>query len=81
MRVCETRDRILAYRAEHPDATVREIQAACGVSSPSVVQHHLKKAMYEKYDRTALIEENADLRRQLNELRGKLFRLGEMMGS
>lgn len=37
-----TRDRVKSYAAEHPDATVREIQSALKLSSPSVVQHHLK---------------------------------------
>ncbi len=80
MKVCPARGAILAYRDSHPGATVREIQKACGVSSPSVVQHHLTRAMYEKYDRVALETENAELRRELSELRGKLFKLGEIMG-
>lgn len=37
----KTRDRVIAYRQRHPSATVREIQAALGISSPSVVQYHL----------------------------------------
>lgn len=36
-----TKDRVRNYRAMHPSATVREIQAALGISSPSVVQYHL----------------------------------------
>lgn len=39
-----TRDRVMQYRQRHPTATVREIQAALGISSTSVVQHHLKRA-------------------------------------
>lgn len=80
MKVCKTRDDILAYRDSHPGATVREIQKACGVSSPSVVQHHLERAKYDKYDRVALERENAELRRDLSGLRRKLFKLGEIMG-
>lgn len=79
MKVCKTRDAILAYRDSHPGATVREIQVACAISSPSVVQHHLTRAKYDKYDRVALERENAELRRELGELRGKLFKLGELV--
>lgn len=75
MRVCPARDKILAYRAAHPGATIREIQRACEISSTSVVQHHLKAAMYGKYDRVALEMENAELRRRVNELTRQLFRV------
>ena len=37
-----TKDRVRAYAAENPSATVREIQKALKISSPSVVQFHLK---------------------------------------
>jgi len=37
-----TKDRVRQYRSEHPSATVREIQSALGISSPSVVQYHLE---------------------------------------
>ena len=36
-----TKERVRAYRDEHPDATVREIQIALGISSPSIVYYHL----------------------------------------
>jgi hypothetical protein len=36
-----TKDRVRQYRAEHPASTVREIQHALNISSPSVVQYHL----------------------------------------
>ena len=36
-----TKDRVREYRQANPSATVREIQAALGISSPSVVQYHL----------------------------------------
>lgn len=36
-----TKDRVRAYRADNPAASVREIQDALGISSPSVVQYHL----------------------------------------
>lgn len=39
----KTRDRVLQYRIAHPAATVREIQIALGISSPSVVHYHLTK--------------------------------------
>lgn len=38
----KTRERVLRYRERHPTATVREIQEALDISSPSVVHHHLK---------------------------------------
>lgn len=75
MRVCPARDRILAYRDSHPGSTVREIMKACGVSSTSVVQHHLTRAKYDKYDRVALERENAELRRRVDELTRQLFRI------
>lgn len=37
-----TKDRVREYRRQHPDSTVREIQSALGISSPSVVQFHLE---------------------------------------
>ena len=37
----KTRDRVLRYRERNPTATVREIQDALDISSPSVVQFHL----------------------------------------
>lgn len=37
-----TKDRVREYAAKHPCATVREIQKALGISSPSVVQFHIK---------------------------------------
>lgn len=37
-----TKELVRKYAAEHPAATVREIQKALGISSPSVVQFHLK---------------------------------------
>lgn len=39
-----TKERVLRYRERHPTATVREIQSALGISSPSVVQFHLTNA-------------------------------------
>lgn len=38
-----TRERIATYLKRHATATVREIQKACRVSSPSVVQYHLER--------------------------------------
>ena len=37
-----TKERVREYADKHPTATVREIQTALGLSSPSVVQFHLK---------------------------------------
>lgn len=37
-----TAQRIHAYLAAHPGASVREIQRGCGLSSTSVVARHLK---------------------------------------
>lgn len=41
-KVMRTKDRVREYADKHPTATVREIQTALGLSSPSVVQFHLK---------------------------------------
>lgn len=43
MKENATRDAIIAYRQKNPRATLREIQSACGISSPSVVHHHMKQ--------------------------------------
>jgi predicted ArsR family transcriptional regulator len=43
-----TRERIAAYVERHPEATVRAIQAACDISSPSVVQYHLERLNTKK---------------------------------
>lgn len=37
-----TKDDVREYRRAHPSSTVREIQRALGISSPSVVQFHLE---------------------------------------
>lgn len=39
-----TKDRVRRYAKKHPGKTVREIQTALGISSPSVVHFHLKPA-------------------------------------
>lgn len=38
------RDKIIKYKLANPKATIRAIQKACKVSSPSVVDYHLKRA-------------------------------------
>lgn len=37
-----TAQRIHTYLAAHPGASIRELQRGCGLSSTSVVVHHLK---------------------------------------
>lgn len=49
-----TKDRVREYRMAHPSSTVREIQSALGISSPSVVQYHLEVG--SKVDRIAELE-------------------------
>ena len=41
--VVTTRTRIAAYLKKNPEATVRAIQAACDLSTPSLVQYHLDR--------------------------------------
>lgn len=53
-----TKDRVRQYRAEHPCSTVREIQDALGISSPSVVQFHL--TTNAKADKVALLRTALD---------------------
>lgn len=43
MKQNATRDAIIAYLHKHPSATLRAIQSACGISSPSVVAFHIKR--------------------------------------
>ena len=80
-RVCTNRDKILAYKAKHPEATVRQIQKACGVSSPSVVDHHLKSSAYEDYSFKDLKDENATLRKEVKRLKQKLARVERAMAT
>lgn len=68
----ENRERIRSYAAKHPDATVREIMAACRVSSTSVVQHHLKAIGHES-------KSSADLRRENDELRARVKTLEKII--
>ncbi len=37
------REKVRKYKDANPDATIREIQKACQLSSPSVVAFHLNK--------------------------------------
>lgn len=37
----KTRDRVRRYAKANPDATIRDIQQALKISSPSVVHYHL----------------------------------------
>lgn len=37
-----TKDRVRKYAKDHPKASVRDIQKALGLSSPSLVYFHLK---------------------------------------
>lgn len=50
-----TKERVRQYRKEHPTATVRQIQKALGISSPSLVQYHLNVAA--KVDKVVLLRE------------------------
>lgn len=36
-----TKDVVRDYKRRNPNASLRQIQAALGISSPSVVKHHL----------------------------------------
>lgn len=49
-----TKDRVRDYRRRNPHATVREIQDALNISSPSVVQYHLGTGT--RVDRIAELE-------------------------
>ena len=50
-----TKDLVREYRRQHPSSTVREIQMALGISSPSVVQFHLTTDA--KADKVAMLRE------------------------
>ena len=59
-----TKDRVREYAKHHPCATVREIQTALAISSPSVVQYHLTHDA--KADKVALLRTAlADCAKQL----------------
>jgi putative heme degradation protein len=53
-----TKDRVRAYREQHPCATVRDIQKALNISSPSVVHFHLTNDA--KADKVALLRDALD---------------------
>lgn len=62
-----TKDRVRRYRERHPASTVREIQIALGISSPSVVQFHLANST--KQDALEVLrKENKVLRAKVKEL-------------
>lgn len=42
MKAMRTKDRVRKYAKDHPKASVRDIQKALGLSSPSIVHFHLK---------------------------------------
>ncbi len=74
----QTRERVRAYVQRHPCAKVRDIQAACDLSSTSQVAHHLK--MIEREGSRALsdeelVTENVALRKKVRELEAKLARI------
>lgn len=51
----KTKDRVRRYAANHPEATIRDIQKALDISSPSVVHYHLGSRT--KDDRIAELEQ------------------------
>lgn len=82
-----TKERVREYADKHPTATVREIQAALGLSSPSVVQFHLKVdskgSMIEARDkRIAELEaENARLHDELHAIKYEIMGGEDVPGS
>lgn len=55
----KSQTKLLAAIKKRPDATVRELQKTCRMSSPSVVQHHLlvlqAKGIIRKIDRWEIV--------------------------
>lgn len=51
-KINPTREKIRKYKSANPDATIRAIQKACGVSSPSVVSFHLNQIKLEQFSLT-----------------------------
>lgn len=70
-----TREKIREHIGKHPKATVRGIMAAVGVSSTSVVAHHLRALKYEKKSDADLITENEALRKQVKALKATLAKV------
>jgi DNA-binding MarR family transcriptional regulator len=66
------RTAILEYRKKHPKSTVREIQKALGISSSSVVQHHLKQGEYAGRPAVEIKRENMALRKRIVSLEAAL---------
>lgn len=64
------KDRIIKYKNENPDASIREIQRALGVSSPSVVHFHIKSP--QKHTKADLLAIVAALKKENEELEFKL---------
>jgi hypothetical protein len=73
-----TRDRVREYVANNPDATYRQIQAALGLSSVSQVSHHLKLMTVDGKPSSAVVDENARLKRQVAKLQERLRKIAEL---
>lgn len=65
MKAMRTKDRVRKYAKDHPKASVRDIQKALGLSSPSIVHFHLK------------VDSKDD---QINILRSALKKLAHCLG-
>lgn len=73
-----TRDRVREYVATHPEASYREIQRGLGLSSVSQVSHHLKLIGVDGKPSSALVEENARLKRQVAKLQARLAKIVDL---
>ncbi len=54
-KISPTREKVRKYKESNPEATLREIQKACKISSVSVVDFHLRKIKLEEFDKNRQI--------------------------
>lgn len=71
----DNRKRIMDYKEAHPEATVRGIQKALGLSSTSIVQHHLRMGRYAGKPYHDIVRENEELRARNKYLEAKLVKI------
>ncbi len=77
------RERIAAYIAANPDWTYMQVKNALGISSTSVVLHHVRKLKYspEAIGRKELVQENLLLTKENQRLMRQLQCLRKVLGA
>jgi hypothetical protein len=74
----EVREKLRAFVEKNPAFTLRQAQEACGASSPSHVQFHLRALKYERLTPAEIMSENEELRSQNEILTTKLAKIMQL---